>query len=377
MTYATVVSGTPKNIRELKRAARKPAPKQAEPPPLKKTTKVPAKVTRKKPEAKLQQVSITVGIVGDDITQETFADMKRFMDNRATVGLIALERGDATLQLHIQGVLALLSTSTKAVKQDIMEAIGWKSNCPLGGVVCVKALTNKGIHTLVGMVGYCTKDQQELHYQMHSVNVSPEQMEEGKRRYLIFGACNFKNRVELSPYNLLSRAMQYRRYRAKNPLPITFRGCLRQMLFTGQYYPGLRWLLSPKMSYERAESMWRLATAPESTTLRDIDFTFYGLQPTERYHTYNFNESMLFHAQEKAQAQEADDINQQLHDLEARIRGTTIAADPDENDDEDSQAGDHQNPPRFEESAPRLQCCGAALLSALNAVSVSVKPDCL
>ncbi|KAL3676482.1 hypothetical protein R1sor_026430 [Riccia sorocarpa] len=220
MTYATVVSGTPKNVRELKRAARKPAPKQAEPPPLKKTTKVPAKATRKKPEAKLQQVSITVGIVGDDITQETFADMKRFMDNRATVGLIALERGDATLQLHIQGVLALLR---------------------------------------------------------------------------------------------------------------------------------LRWLLSPKMSYERAESMWRLATAPESTTLRDIDFTFYGLQPTERYHTYNFNESMLFHVQEKAQAQEADDINQQLHDLEARIRGTTIAADPDENDDEDSQAGDHQSPPEWQD----------------------------
>ncbi|KAL3688960.1 hypothetical protein R1sor_015269 [Riccia sorocarpa] len=115
----------------------------AEPPPLKKTLKVPAKAARKKPEAKLQQVSITVGIVGEDISQATFADMKCFMESRATVGLIALERGDATLQLHIQGVLALLSTSTKAVKQDIMEAIGWKSNCPLGGAVCVKALTKK------------------------------------------------------------------------------------------------------------------------------------------------------------------------------------------------------------------------------------------
>ncbi|KAL3681135.1 hypothetical protein R1sor_024091 [Riccia sorocarpa] len=153
MAYATAVSGTPKNIRELKRAARKLLPKQPEPPPLKKTSKVPAKPARKKPEAKLQQVSITVGIVGEDISQATFADMKRFMESRATVGLIALERGDATLQLHIQGVMALLSTSTKAVKQDIMQAIGWNSNCPLGGAVCVKVLTNKGIHTLVGMVG--------------------------------------------------------------------------------------------------------------------------------------------------------------------------------------------------------------------------------
>ncbi|KAL3702136.1 hypothetical protein R1sor_020158 [Riccia sorocarpa] len=92
--------------------------------------------------------------------------------SRATVGLIALERGDATLQLHIQGVLALLSTSTKAIKEDILKAIGWKNDCPLGGAICVKALTNKGVHTLVGMVGYCTKDEQELHYEMYSVNVT-------------------------------------------------------------------------------------------------------------------------------------------------------------------------------------------------------------
>ncbi|KAL3686472.1 hypothetical protein R1sor_009046 [Riccia sorocarpa] len=228
MTYATADLGTAKNIRELKRAARKQAPKQApkqaEPPLLKKRSKVPAKPVRKKTEAKLQQVSITVGIVGEDISQATFANMKRFMESRATVGLIALERGDATLQLHIQGVLALLR----------------------------------------------------------------------------------------------------------------------------QYYPGLRWLLSPKMSYERAESLWRLATAPESTTLKDVDFTFYGLQPTERYHTYNFNESMLYHAQEKAQAREAEDIEQQLQALEERIRGTTLAADPDENNVED-EAAEQQSPAEWQD----------------------------
>ncbi|KAL3674997.1 hypothetical protein R1sor_024945 [Riccia sorocarpa] len=342
MRSATAVSGSPQNVREFKRAARKVKPKQADAPPLKKIARTPAKPARKKTEAKLLQVSITVGIVGEDISQATFADMKRFVDSRATVGLIALERGDATLQLHIQGVLALLSTSTKAIKEDILKAIGWKNDCPLGGTICVKALTNKGVHTLVGMVGYCTKDEQELHYEMYSVNVTAQQMEEGKRRYLIFGACNYKNRVELTPYNLLSRAMQYRRYRAKNPLSITFRGYLRQMMLTGQYYPGLRWLLSPKMSYERAESMWRLATAPESTTLRDIDHTFYGLQPTERYHTFNFNESMLAHVQEQAQTREAEDIERQLQELEERIRGTKVSDDPDENDNDDPEPDEHE-----------------------------------
>ncbi|KAL3681878.1 hypothetical protein R1sor_024834 [Riccia sorocarpa] len=134
--------------------------------------------------------------------------MKRFVDSRATVGLIALERGDATLQLHIQGVLTA-EYEYQGHQRRYTESHWLEERVPTrGAAICVKALINKGVHTLVGMVSYCTKDEQELHYQMYSVNVTAQQMEEGKRRYLIFGACNYKNRVELTPYNLLSRAMQ-------------------------------------------------------------------------------------------------------------------------------------------------------------------------
>ncbi|KAL3689462.1 hypothetical protein R1sor_015771 [Riccia sorocarpa] len=280
--------------------------------------------SEKKPECRLLQVSITMGIVGEDICTETFDALQVFIEKRAAVGLIALERGDATLQLHFQGVMAVESTSARQIKSDLHVAIGWDRCCPVGGSICVKLLTNKGVHTLVGMVRYCMKDQQELHFRMYCKNVSEKQMDEGRQRYLIFGACNYKNRVELSPYNLLTRAMQFRRYRARNPLSISFRSCLRQMLLSGQYYPGLRWLLSPKMSQDRAESVWRLATAPESTTLRDIDETFYGIKPSERYHTIHPMESILQHAREKEDAQETKDLEKQLQDLETRIHTMAV-----------------------------------------------------
>ncbi|KAL3692074.1 hypothetical protein R1sor_005725 [Riccia sorocarpa] len=240
---------------------------------------------KKKPECRMLQVSITVGIVGEDISTETFEALQVFVEKRAAVGLIALERGDATLQLHVQGVMAVESTSARQIKSDLHVAIGWDTCCPVGASICVKLLTNKGVHTLVGMVGYCMKDQQELHFRMYCKNVSEKQMDEGRQRYLIFGACNYKNRVELSLYNLLSRAMQFR----------------------------------------RAESVWRLATAPESTTLRDIDETFYGIKPSERYHTIHPMESILQHAHEKEDAQEAQDLEKQLQDLEMRIHTMAVS----------------------------------------------------
>ncbi|KAL3692374.1 hypothetical protein R1sor_006025 [Riccia sorocarpa] len=42
----------------------------------------------------------------------------------------------------------------RAIKADITKAVGWDSDLPAGGVICVKSLTNKGLHTFVGMISY-------------------------------------------------------------------------------------------------------------------------------------------------------------------------------------------------------------------------------
>ncbi|KAL3695356.1 hypothetical protein R1sor_009432 [Riccia sorocarpa] len=242
----------------LKPKVEKPASKLVEKAKQKPTPK-------KKPECRLLQVSITVGIVG--ICTETFDALQVFVEKRAAVGLIALERGDATLQLHVQGVMAVESTSARQIKSDLHVAIGWDRCCPVGGSICVKVLTNKGVHTLSYAIS-------EIQSEESTVNLIPELPQ--------------------------TDALEW---------PVN---------------PGLRWLLSPEMSQDRAESVWRLATAPESTTLRDIDETFYGIKPSERYHTIHPMESILQHAREKEDAQEAEDLEKQLQDLETRIHTMAV-----------------------------------------------------
>ncbi|KAL3689025.1 hypothetical protein R1sor_015334 [Riccia sorocarpa] len=49
-------------------------------------------------------------------------------------------------------------------------------------------------------------------------------------------------------------------------------------MLSGHYYPGLRWLFCLTVSRIRAETLWRLATQPESTKPVDVDE---GREPPE------------------------------------------------------------------------------------------------
>ncbi|KAL3676961.1 hypothetical protein R1sor_026909 [Riccia sorocarpa] len=203
MVSATVATPV-RNLRELKVAARKKGQvpetsrnaahrntvvgpntrPQAPGPPAGTQTRPQTTTTKRKPvEKRTLQVSVTVGIVGEDVSQITYEDVKRYAQHAATVAVVSMERGDSALQLHIQAIMVVESTSTRAVRQEIAVQIGWATRCPPGGAICVKQLTNKGLHTLAGMIGYCIKDEKESHYQMFSKNVTDDQFEEGRRRY--------------------------------------------------------------------------------------------------------------------------------------------------------------------------------------------------
>ncbi|KAL3682042.1 hypothetical protein R1sor_000064 [Riccia sorocarpa] len=52
----------------------------------------------------------------------------------------------------------------------------------------------------------------------------------------------------------------------------------------GQYIPALRWLVTPAVSRERAETLWRAATVPDSVTLTDVDRIFFARIPQRRYY---------------------------------------------------------------------------------------------
>ncbi|KAL3692200.1 hypothetical protein R1sor_005851 [Riccia sorocarpa] len=155
---------------------------------------------------------MTISIAGSDVSGEIFDKLANYMDDQATMGIMAFQRGDAHLQLHIQGMMSTQTTSTRKLKQNIKAAIGWDVRAPVGSSVCIKSLRDQGLHTIICLIGYCLKDEKQEHFRMHCKNVTVRQMEEGRRMHAIHGASEFKNRVQLTPTNVLARALQFRKY---------------------------------------------------------------------------------------------------------------------------------------------------------------------
>ncbi|KAL2654154.1 hypothetical protein R1flu_022282 [Riccia fluitans] len=100
------------------------------------------KETKKKPQkrkepakrrvsAKAMDVSLTIGIVVADIQGETFDKVAEFINQNARMGIITLERDDAHLLLHIQGMISLKASSTRSLKADLRSVIGREENTPL------------------------------------------------------------------------------------------------------------------------------------------------------------------------------------------------------------------------------------------------------
>ncbi|KAL2652246.1 hypothetical protein R1flu_020374 [Riccia fluitans] len=58
------------------------------------------------------------------------------------MGVLALERGDAFLQLHVQGMMRVKTSSTCTLKAEIKRCIGWDYHGPIGGSICIKSVAH-------------------------------------------------------------------------------------------------------------------------------------------------------------------------------------------------------------------------------------------
>ncbi|KAL3685959.1 hypothetical protein R1sor_003981 [Riccia sorocarpa] len=337
---ASAVTRAPRNLKQaaqLKQTTidKKPSPK----PPAK--LKGPAKVpTVRKPRTmtpKDLDISLTVGIPGEDVSNETFEKLVAFVEEKARMRIICFERGDAHLLLHIQGMLSIKSSSMRMLKQEIRKAIGWAEDGSLGGSICVKSLKDKSLHTVVGIIGYCLKDEKEAHFRMFKKNITEVQMEEGRRMHWIHGASEIKNRLQLTPKNVLTRALQFRKYRAKSPIATTFRKCLKQMLRSGQFIPALKWIsmptLTPAETIKRTEKLWKACVSPDTVTMNDVDHIFFGYNRPDRYFSSTHRTELML-----ADARNGDVKPNPLHDDDMP---ELTAPDSDDNDDTD----DNDNSP--------------------------------
>ncbi|KAL2644058.1 hypothetical protein R1flu_011645 [Riccia fluitans] len=311
-----------RKCQEQQEMKRKTQMKQQEAKKTKKTLNEDGQKATKKPRRvpeKTFDVSLTIGIPGKNVDDKVFDLLVNWLEYRAEMAVLALERGSSFLQLHVQGMVRVKTSSTRILKREIKEVIGWESNGPVGASVCLKLLDYKGLHTVIGLIGYCLKDEGAPHFKFYSKNVSEEQKAEGRRIYSIYGASEYKHKLELTPANILGRALQFRKYRVKNPLSITFRRCIAEMIRSGQYIPGFRWLTTAKISRLKAERIWRACTSPESVEVPDMEAIFLGVETTARY----------FETQEQKTSAGDQDAN--------------IDEDQDDDDDEELTENDFQS----------------------------------
>ncbi|KAL3687070.1 hypothetical protein R1sor_013379 [Riccia sorocarpa] len=282
-------------------------------PPAQKTNQAaagPSKPTRKPRTVapKDLDLSITVGIAGEDVSGEIFDKLAQFIDKNAKMGIISFERGDAHLLLHIQGMISIKSSSIRMVKAQIRQAIGWEDDGPLGGSICIKSLRDKGLHTIVGIIGYCLKDDKEEHFRFFQKNITDKQMEEGKRMHSIYGASAIKNRK-----------------------------CIREMISCGQYIPALKWISMPTQSpdlIKRAEKLWTSCIAPETITIKDIDEIFFGYRRPEQYARFTHPTEMMLADAIHGRKFDSDRVEYHTDDDELTTDPNIAPKPPPDTDDE-------------------------------------------
>ncbi|KAL3690724.1 hypothetical protein R1sor_004375 [Riccia sorocarpa] len=190
----------------------------------------------------------------------------------------AKRRKSAPLKrMELSGVIAMLCSSAVDAKKQLTAPVGWADEHPVGAGICVKKLMNKGIHTFVGMVGYCLKDRHELHFRVCMRNITDAVQREGMMLYTFYVAADMKNRVELNPNNVMRRALQYNKYLNHHPLGTSFRGCLRCMVVDGHDTPSTTWLINKGLDRTRTAALWRCYIQPGAVTLSDIDQVFFWM----------------------------------------------------------------------------------------------------
>ncbi len=100
-----------------------------------------------------------------------------------------------------------------------------------------KKLSGLKLHTPVGMIGYCSKDEGQPHFRTRmSPLITPELMEAARREYLLHGNVSSKGRCALTPRNFLEKAYTFYCTRLMGE-QLSLQGILVRMLRTGLFYP--------------------------------------------------------------------------------------------------------------------------------------------
>lgn len=175
--------------------------------------------------------------------------------------------------------MALQLSSAASLNKMLRKVITTHSRVPnmQSLIICVRKLSNQGLHTWRGIIGYCLKQPVAPPVML---NVSDEDITLGIQRFLEFGSSNPHNRVVLTAQNILGRAFVFQVYRMRD-LSSNLTDVLLSMLRSGSYYASPDWAVirgSGRLKFHAASvaAIWRTMQFPDAVTRRDVDLIFFG-----------------------------------------------------------------------------------------------------
>jgi len=186
-------------------------------------------------------------------------------------------------------------------------------------VIC-KKLTNKGLHTFHGMLGYCMKDAQQDHFQTIDHNISAEDITLGLEHLALHGQEECKTWIMLTQRNFAKKCLQWRRWNYKHPSVVDWEKEFFLMMRTGKYYPCTSWVVGTfGRGYQPhcMQSYWRMLVDPETITPEDVKNVF--CQPEEDAFPYVSQKQWFKHRWEDV------DTVQENKDKEGKEDGTAAA----------------------------------------------------
>jgi hypothetical protein len=223
-------------------------------------------------KVKLIEVSLTVSRRRTDIQYGTFAEVADWLRKYCNSFLVSTEKGGFEGHLHIQGYIAIRATAVSYANQQLRKHFNWGSDY----TICMRPLRYEGLHTRAGIIGYSMKDENKPWFMMERMNVSDEEIEEGKRLYMLLGA-SLKGRVPLTYRNLLEKAHLYAQFHSNiNTRDID--DVLLHMLRSGQYYPSIEFikpLPGHGFDHGRLQACWTMLLNPSNTTYEQMSWVLF------------------------------------------------------------------------------------------------------
>ena len=219
-----------------------------------------------------KKFSVTIVDLDADISQDKHDLFKRYVRQHTFKGMVARERGGKEGRLHLQCVVVCAQLSASNLSKHIRKQCGWPSRA--GRMhVCSRELRNTGIHTVEGMLGYCSKDEGLPHFQYMLHNLSEAQRQAGVARYRLVGPNPNRQKKSITKNNFFQLLALFHQNNNRNEEAWGLETTVFEACRSGDYYPAAAWAITMQGSpikWEKARAMWCMTVDPGAVTMQDV-----------------------------------------------------------------------------------------------------------